>query len=301
MRMDLIVNSLNNSEGREIALFFTIAVSWTWFFWGIPALVTNGLLSLSISNDVFTALGGFGPLLAALLLTYFKGGKRAVVILLKRGTDYRFEKKWWLPILFLIPIVFLVSYFIVSLFQVVPPLDVAQILSRFPMQFIYFFLGVAVAEEFGWRGYSLDRLQRRLQQFRYTAVISSVILGIIWGFWHLPFFFTAGTSQAGWSFWLFLWLTVLVSILFTWLHNNTGGSVLTALFFHTSLNLCVNFVPLLLVQFYYPTLTTDLAFIVMNLIATIIVLSVVVHWGPATLTRNERMSERLRVVEPLMT
>jgi membrane protease YdiL (CAAX protease family) len=298
--MVLVVESLDNSEGMEIALFFTIAVSWTWFFWGIPALVTNGVLSLSISNDVFTALGGFGPFFAALLLTYFKGGKHAVVILLKRGADYRFEKKWWLPILFLIPIVFLVSFFIVNLFQVVPPLDVDRILNRFPTQFIYFFLGVAVAEEFGWRGYSLDRLQRRLQQSRYTAVISSAILGVIWGFWHLPFFFTAGTSQAGWSFWLFLWLTVVVSILFTWLHNNTGGSVLTALFFHTSLNLCVNFVPLLLVQFYYPTLTTDLAFIVMNLITTVIVLSVVVYWDPRTLTRNERMSERLREVNPLI-
>ncbi|MBN2230856.1 MAG: CPBP family intramembrane metalloprotease [Candidatus Thorarchaeota archaeon] len=289
------MDSLDDSVGREVALFFAIAVSWTWFFWGIPALVTSGFLSISISNDIFTALGGFGPLLAALLLTYSKGGKHAVVILLKRGVNYRFEKKWWLPILLLIPVVFLVSYFIVSLLQMTPPLDINRFLSKFPMQFIYFFLGVAIAEEFGWRGYALDRLQRRMQGSGFTAVISSVILGVIWGFWHLPFFFTAGTSQSGWSFWYFLWLTILVSILFTWLHNNTNGSVLTALFFHTSLNLCVNFVPILLVFFYYPALTTDLAFIVMNLIASVIILSVVAYWGPETLTRKEGMRERLRV------
>ncbi|NHI84247.1 MAG: CPBP family intramembrane metalloprotease [Candidatus Thorarchaeota archaeon] len=278
---------VGNSEERELILFFAIAVSWTWLFWGIPALVSNGLLSIPVSPDIFTALGGLGPFLAALLLTYSKNGQNGVVILLKRGTDYRFEKKWWLPILLLIPMVFLVSYFIVGSLQVVPPLDVNRILFRFPMQFIYFFLGVAVAEEFGWRGYSLDRLQKRFQDHRFTAVISSVILGVIWGFWHLPFFFTAGTSQAGWSFWHFLWLTLMVSILFTWLHNNTEGSVLTALFFHTSLNLCVNFVPILLIHFYYPTLTTDLAFIVMNVITSAIVLLVVAYWGPDTLTRKE--------------
>ncbi len=289
----------STSEGRALTLYFAIAISWTWFFWGIPALVSNGLLSLSISTDIFTALGGLGPLLAALFLTYSKSGRHGIVVLLKRGVDYRFEKKWWFPIIFLIPIIFLASYLIVDLFQVVPPIDVNRILNGFPIQFIYFFLGVAVAEEFGWRGYSLDRLQTRFQNYRFTALISSVILGVIWGFWHLPFFFTADTSQAGWSFWLFLWLTILVSILFTWLHNNTQGSVLTALFFHTTLNLCVNFVPILIVHFYYPSLTTDLAFIVMNLLTTGIVLSVVSYWGPKGLIRKEGKKESLREEEPL--
>ena len=279
---------INSSDKKHVTIFFTLTIAWTWLFWGIPALESNGLISLPMSSDIFTALGGLGPLLVALPLTYATRGKEGIIKLVKRGADFRFEKKWWIPLIFLIPVIFLVSYFMVGLFQIVPALDLMRFLNRFPLQFVYFFFGVAVAEEFGWRGYALDRLQTSFQNYRYTAVISSVVLGIVWGFWHLPFFYTAGTSQAGWSFWLFLWLTVMVSILFTWLYNNTNGSVLTALIFHTTLNLCVNFVPIFLIHFYYPSLTTDFAFIVVNILTTAFVMIVVVYWGPKNLAQSRR-------------
>ncbi|MEM3672877.1 MAG: CPBP family intramembrane glutamic endopeptidase [Candidatus Bathyarchaeia archaeon] len=103
--------------------------------------------------------------------------------------------------------------------------------------FIYiFFLGGPFQEEFGWSGYALPRLQAR-----YSALISSVVLGVIWAIWHLPLnlmYFAGPQYQVGLA-WLSstVILFIFVSIPFTWIYNNTGGSILTALIFHTMLNL----------------------------------------------------------------
>ena len=278
----------DDSDKTHVTIFFVLTIAWTWLLWGIPALESNGLISVSISSDLFTALGGLSPILVALPMTYVTKGWDGVIRLLKRGADFRFEKEWWIPLLSLVPAVFLISYFIVGMLQTVPPLDFERFLQRFPMQFFYFFFGVAVTEEFGWRGFALDRLQTTFRNKRHTAVISSVVLGLVWGFWHLPFFFTTGTSQAGWSFWLFLWLTVMVSILFTWLYNNTNRSVLSALVFHTTLNLSINFIPIFLIHFYYTNLTTDLAFLVVNILVTVIVMSILAYSGTERLVRNHK-------------
>jgi membrane protease YdiL (CAAX protease family) len=65
-----------------------------------------------------------------------------------------------------------------------------------------------IAEELGWRGFALPRLQSK-----YNALISSLILGVIWTFWHIPFFFTTGATQMSipfpicwcWSLQSFIW------------------------------------------------------------------------------------------------
>lgn len=85
-----------------------------------------------------------------------------------------------------------------------------------------------ISEEFGWRGYVLPRLQAR-----WNALVSSIVLGVIWTVWHLSLWFLAGSSQQGSSSWLFLANLVLTSILYTWLFNNARDSILVAVVFHT--------------------------------------------------------------------
>jgi membrane protease YdiL (CAAX protease family) len=96
--------------------------------------------------------------------------------------------------------------------------------------FIVFVL--VVGEELGWRGYALPLL---LEQR--SAVTSSLILGVLWGLWHLPTFLVPGTPQYGLSLPAFVLLTVEYSILMTWVYLHTKGSVLIATLFHGAINL----------------------------------------------------------------
>ncbi len=82
-------------------------------------------------------------------------------------------------------------------------------------------------EEFGWRGFALPLLQRR-----YSALQASLILGVIWGVWHVPSFYIASLSQSAMSLPLFLLNTVVLALLFTTVYNSTGGTVLLAFLFH---------------------------------------------------------------------
>ncbi|MCS6846448.1 MAG: CPBP family glutamic-type intramembrane protease, partial [Anaerolineae bacterium] len=73
---------------------------------------------------------------------------------------------------------------------------------------------------------------------RFNALASSVILGFFWWLWHLPAVFIPGRFMAD-SLPVFLALAaviMLTSVLFTWVYNNTDGSVLAALLMHTAMN-----------------------------------------------------------------
>ncbi|MBK7316154.1 MAG: CPBP family intramembrane metalloprotease [Anaerolineales bacterium] len=91
-------------------------------------------------------------------------------------------------------------------------------------------------EELGWRGYLLDRLQER-----YSALVSSLILGILWSLWHLPTFFIRDSYQASLgigtpAFWWFFAGIVPLTFVFTWIYNNTNRSTLAVILFHSMVN-----------------------------------------------------------------
>jgi len=94
-----------------------------------------------------------------------------------------------------------------------------------------FMLILGPVEEFGWRGMALPLLQRRLVPFW-----AGLLLGVIWGVWHLPAFFLSGTPQSAWGFTPFLAGAIAVSVILTPLFNRTQGSILMAVLFHFQLN-----------------------------------------------------------------
>ena len=99
-------------------------------------------------------------------------------------------------------------------------------------------IGIApLWEEIGWRGFAQPRIQRL-----YGPAVGSLILGALWGLWHLPFFFgplaqtgpdatfiSASIALVEFS----IGLTGL-SVVMTWVLNNCGGSTLLAVLLHAA-------------------------------------------------------------------
>ncbi len=83
----------------------------------------------------------------------------------------------------------------------------------------------------GWRGYALPLLLEKR-----STLTASLILGVLWGLWHLPTFLVPGTPQYGLPLSAFVLLTIEYSILMTWVFLHTRGSVMIATLFHGAIN-----------------------------------------------------------------
>lgn len=270
----------SESENRNLILYFFIAFVFSWVFWVPQALISLNMLSVPsfLADFLFSPFNpaAFGPLISAFSLTYLNERKEGVKRLLKRGVNYKFGKKWYLPTFFLFPAITGGALLLAVLSgEALPELSVLLNPLLIAVGFVYiFFLGGPFQEEWGWRGYALDRLQAR-----WNAIISSLILGIIWGTWHLPLFFIEGTIQSQTPIWGFMLLIICGTILFTWLYNNTGCSIFAVMLFHTMNNLSF---------FIFPTLETSLGGLYLLILNVVVVVAVLAIWGPRTLVRRTK-------------
>lgn len=210
--------------------FFVLTFAFTW---GLAALVVffPGLFEslfgkLSASSPIFI-LAVAGPSLMATVLTFARNGWPGVRGLYARLFEWRFGLRWYAGILGGIPLLaFLLSR--------VTSADTRYDLST-PLLFLTFLLNQLIlgplGEELGWRGFALPRLLQRFNPF-----IASLILGLIWGVWHLPSFFLSGLPQASLALPVFLFFTLCQSILVTWIFRHTSGSLLSQVLFHFMMN-----------------------------------------------------------------
>jgi membrane protease YdiL (CAAX protease family) len=86
-------------------------------------------------------------------------------------------------------------------------------------------------EEIGWRGFALPRLQKK-----FNAFYSSIVVGIMWAFWHLPLFFWLDNPMSEQSFWVFLVDIIGAACIYTWLFNSSKGSVFLVALYHIAWN-----------------------------------------------------------------
>jgi membrane protease YdiL (CAAX protease family) len=175
---------------------------------------------------------GVGPFLAALLVLAVTEGKSGVVGLLRRMVRWRVGIQWY-AVALLLPIVVILAAAALNVFLLGAQRtsSVADLggWSSFLLLFLLSLLIPGFAgtwEEPGFRGYALPRLQ-----FRYSALIASLILGVLWAFWHLPFVVTGEQIWIDATLFIIEW-----SIVYTWLFNNAKGSVLIVMLFHAMNN-----------------------------------------------------------------
>jgi uncharacterized protein len=211
-------------------MFFALSFALSWICWLLSSVVrpqwpTVGML-------LFIA-GSFGPGIAAITVVRYAGGQDGLHRWLRRSLQWRVGWRW-LALSFFLPLAVmgLAAAGHIALGGTIPPSPASGRLLLAVVNFgLVLLLGGPLGEEFGWRGYALPVLQER-----YSWRVASLVLGTVWGLWHLPLFFMSDTAQSHFPFSLFMVSTVSLSVLFAWLFNHTKGSVLPALVLHTAVN-----------------------------------------------------------------
>ena len=214
-------------------------------------------------------------MIAALLVIFLEEGKDGVKKLLKRGLDFRFGRAWYLVVFLLFPVLIGGGLLLAVLTgEPTPELTALANPITIPIAFVYILLlGGPLQEEFGWRGYALERFQEK-----WNALVSSIVVGLVWGAWNLPLLFMPRQEFYYQRRICGLMLSVtLTSFLFTWLYNNTRGSILAALLFHTMFNLS---------HYLFPTLGSDRGSQFLFLFLFVAVGVVLVIWGPKRMVRE---------------
>jgi membrane protease YdiL (CAAX protease family) len=87
-----------------------------------------------------------------------------------------------------------------------------------------------LVEEPGWRGFALPRLHAR-----HGPLAASLLLGVVWAGWHTTMWILQGLTPL-----TFLIATITVvagSVVFSWLYDRTGGSLLFAVLAHVGSHL----------------------------------------------------------------
>jgi membrane protease YdiL (CAAX protease family) len=231
-----------------LAAYFVIAFAGAWLVVSPLVLSKSGLgvLPIALPSLPFLVLGPLaGPTLAAFLVTSATEGRAGVRRLWRRYGLWRVGVGWYVLILFG-PLIIL-TLGAGTFFGLTPLRNLAQ---QWPLVFTTYLpiilagsiLGGPIGEEPGWRGFALPRMQAR-----YGPLVGSLLLGAIWGSWHLvgflggwlgPFSVSAfaGLILAGMAF----------SVIVTWVYNHSRGSILIAILLHGASNAAVSLGPKLL-------------------------------------------------------
>ena len=221
----------------DLVWFFVLAYVLSWLFW-LPALLASNGVSVPAWVEFARYLGPFGPGIAAFWLVGRKQGFAGMRRLWRNAWRFDFNKRWLLP-LFGLPILVMAvtvggMYAInvpVQWEHAVPPAMIVPV-------FLLIYLTNALPEEYGWRGFALPRLQTGL-----TALVASLVLGVLHGLWHLPLHFIDGTTQAEIPIWEFVLKIMAGAIIYTWILNNNRGNLFLAVLYHAFTNILAAAVP----------------------------------------------------------
>jgi len=204
---------------NQISIFFVLTFVLSWFPW-----------YAGIAPEVMA----MGPSIAAFIIVLILGGWRGFVDLLRPFGRWRASLGIWGLAIFGPGILYLIGLGVHLLMggEAPPFIMIREELNLIPLYLVVVLMPFngPVGEEFGWRGYALPKLQSK-----YSPLITSLVIGAIWGIWHLPDFFAplgvigALVSALGMGFLIPYTLgTIANSIFMTWLYNKSKASALIA-------------------------------------------------------------------------
>jgi membrane protease YdiL (CAAX protease family) len=215
---------------RSFAPFLLISFGLAWGIIGLYIFLPErmGVIFGQLTgNHPLFYLAVYAPAIAAFTLVARTGGIADLQRFLGRALLWRCSAAWYAFLIIGVPLIFIGG----SAFRgnlLTEPFPFASSQSVFTALVLAAIKGPM--EEFGWRGLALPLLQRKL-----APLWAGLILGVIWGLWHLPAFLLSGTQQSEWSFTVFFAGCLAISVIATALFNQSHGSILLSAFFHFSL------------------------------------------------------------------
>ena len=225
------------------------------FFFTLTCLLTWGwdMLSWALAlqlPSILTYVRAIVPTVVAFLLLAITSGKPGVLRLLRSYVRWRVGVQWYLVAVIGVAVLIFLSFAVVPgvLADFVAP-DWSFVPLWLSLFVFVLFLPPSgpLLEEGGWRGFALPRLQRL-----HGPLVGTVILGTLWGVWHLTLFFgpiassnpDASFFSVSIAFVLFIIGEIGLSVIITWILNNCGGSVLMAILAHGAQDTAVPFLKL---------------------------------------------------------
>lgn len=254
------------SSKRRLLKFYLLVFALSVPFWLVGAVVeVEGLpMDLPVSALMLVC-----PITAAWILVRREEGPGGMRRILKRVFDYRkiTRKIWYLPMILLMPAALLLTYWVMQLMGVALP-EPSTALAEVPILVLAYFIA-AVGEEGGWTGYAVDPMQDR-----WSALATGLIMGSIWGVWHIVGYVQAG-HPAVWVIGQTLG-AIPLRVLIVWLYNNAARSMFAAIVLHAMTNVSESL---------FPDYSSRYAPAVLAGVIAIAAVIVTLLWGSKTLSR----------------
>jgi len=242
----------DQKQESKPVLFLIFTFIFTWGLW-LPSILTGLGMDLGIDAETYTAItvpiGAFAPLLVALTLVIKQKGWQGGWQFFRQAFDLK-VKSIYLIAAFAMPlIIHAISHYLAPLMGFPVAKTLFPAISGIPSIIIaipYFFLMLIIGggqEEFGWRGYAQVPLQKRM-----GVIPASLLIGLIWGIWHLPLWIMPGDGHSTYPFIAFLIMTTSISIVYGWLYNASNQKLVTVIIFHAVSNTAAPLLPFLMMS-----------------------------------------------------
>ncbi len=227
---------------KKLVLFFTVTLAWTWICGFIPVIF--GFTGTGLGTFVFY-FGGGAPSVVALFLVFLTYPKDKIKDYFRRCISFR-QMGWKWPLITIAVFAVLSAVSIAAgtglLGYEMPTMDYIRAIGANPLNIFLVLLISLISgplnEEFGWRGYALDRLL-----VRFGFLKGSLILGFIWAIWHLTWYFTPGQAQYNlmkdsvFHALMFIPSVMMLSVFVSFVYVRTNRSILAGALVHMFSNL----------------------------------------------------------------
>ena len=214
---------------HPVATFCALTYVVAWTLW-LPLVILQDRMP-PVPDLVLRVLGSSAPSALAVILVARLHGRAEVRCLLRRLLKGRVSIGWYVAIVALTALA-VAAVWVSTLFGAPAPVVDVTIAGVASLFLFSIFPGSAMGEELGWRGFALPRLQARR-----SALAASLVVGAVWGIYHLPLFLLGSPTRPFALFLPFALSCVIMSIFYAWMFNGTGGSLLIAVLLHAATNL----------------------------------------------------------------